>query len=171
MDRVQSWNTHEWVKPECGKKIYDYLKDPDLYDHIVPLDGAVEGLRRIRELGIELQFCTSNTYGMTDQKARCLERHGIVEQASGNQLPHELMIGHNKHWLHPEAVLVEDRGDTIKKWIESGGYRRAILFEYAHNASLDLTSHQWQSVKRAPAYPDPRRAWDETVEYFERAVA
>ena len=40
-ENILSWDTHKYVKPECGKKIYEYIEDPSLYDEVLPICGSL----------------------------------------------------------------------------------------------------------------------------------
>jgi 5'-nucleotidase len=57
-DDITSWDTHKFVKPACGFKIYDYLV-PDLYDNVQPYPGAVKTVNLVRRLGFRVVFVTS----------------------------------------------------------------------------------------------------------------
>lgn len=163
--QITAWDTHKYTKPECGLKMYDYLKASDLYDNLPPLPGAVEGCKSIRAMGHELGFVTSCTYGMVDQKARRLEELGFCESRDGHGLPSELVVCNTKRWINAD-VLIDDRGQTIKEWVKTG--RRAILIEMPYNRNLDLTSSEWQRVIRVSAHPDRALAWPAIVDCFVR---
>ena len=49
IEDIRGWNAHVWVKPECGKSYYDYLSRPGFYFDMLPVDGALEGARRLVE--------------------------------------------------------------------------------------------------------------------------
>ena len=51
-EHIKSWDIASYTK--IGKKMYDYLKDPSLYDGIIPVKNAAWGLRRLRGGDIEL---------------------------------------------------------------------------------------------------------------------
>lgn len=159
VSRVTSWDLAAFVKPECGVRIFEYLKDPDLYSCVQPIEGALDGVNRIRVLGHDILFATSCHYGgMVDRKASWLERHGFCLAPSGRRkfetglLPDDLFVGNAKRHIGAD-LIIEDAGHTVREWVMSDsrmGMRRAILFEYPHNADLDLPSLHWHRVKRAP---------------------
>jgi len=35
-DQITNWNTSQFVKPECGIKIYEIIERPEIYDYILP---------------------------------------------------------------------------------------------------------------------------------------
>lgn len=70
----RAWDVHRFVKPECGKRIYDYLHDADLYPHVDPVPGAAEGIYALQSFGHRVVYITSNVWGMSDQKWTWLEQ-------------------------------------------------------------------------------------------------
>jgi 5'(3')-deoxyribonucleotidase len=41
---ITEWNFHNIVKPECGKKIYTYLDDPDLFRNLPVIDESQDAV-------------------------------------------------------------------------------------------------------------------------------
>ncbi len=164
-ERVTGWNLHEIVKPGCGLSIYSYLSDPDLYANVLPMPGAIAGVRKLRELGHDVLFATACTYGMVDQKAAWMIRWGFCESRPG-RLPADFVVCDQKHRLTGD-VIVEDRAETIWTWVVQTR-RRAILVEYPHNRHLDLHSMDWQRVGRASAEPPSEATWETILKHIER---
>jgi 5'(3')-deoxyribonucleotidase len=156
-DAVASWDLHLYVKQECGAKIYDYLLDPHLYERVEPVKGAIEGVQRLMQMGHEVVFVTANVYGMTDQKARWLERHGFV-RGDGRQLflPRELVVARDKSLLDAD-LLIDDGPHHVVSWV-GRRRRRALLFDRPHNRKLDdeVPSAFW-------AYCTRVCSWEEIV--------
>jgi 5'(3')-deoxyribonucleotidase len=151
IDKWISWDVHKYVKPECGKKIYDYLTAPDLYDDVQPIAGSLEGIRAIRAMGHEVVFVTACTWGMTDQKARWFIRHGFCTDV-GVMLPPDFVPIDDKLKIDAH-LLIDDRADTIRNWVNKKR-QRAILFEYPWNASLltDMPSTFWSWCQRVTSW-------------------
>ena len=76
---ITDWNVHQFVKPECGLKIYDYLQDPSLYDNVIPIEGAINGVFYLKSLGYRVIFVTHSTQGHSGRKFRWLFQHGFIE--------------------------------------------------------------------------------------------
>lgn len=71
------WNVERWVKPECGKKMYDYLSLPNFFFDLEPYDGAVEGMRELHakhDLFILTATPLEATRGLND-KMRWVKHH------------------------------------------------------------------------------------------------
>ena len=155
---IMNWDFYNLVKPECGKKVYDYFRDPDMYECLVPMDGAVLGIQRLRDMGHTIIFATSCYYGMVDQKATWMERYGFcLPPKSGGMLPDDLIIATAKHHLVAD-LLIDDAPHTIETWLKTG--RRAIMMEYPYNKTLDITSAYTPWLRRA-------HDWGEIIHYVE----
>lgn len=79
VERITNWGMNEFVKPECGAKIYKYLSDPDLYDYIPVREGALKGINTLRELGYRVLFATSCVPGMFENKFNWLKKHDFLK--------------------------------------------------------------------------------------------
>ena len=75
-DKIHDWGTWKYVKHECGRKIYDYLLDPHLYDTVLPRDGSLEGVKSLRAMGLRVVFATSTPIETAGRKFYWLEEHG-----------------------------------------------------------------------------------------------
>jgi len=165
-ERVVTWNTHLYVKPECGKRIYDYLLDDDLYRSVQPIRGAAGGVAALRRLGHTVFFTTACGYAggtMVDQKGEWLIRHGLVEKTY-RRVPIEMVVVEDKCLVDAD-LLIDDRGETVAQWVNQKR-RPAILFEYPHNQYLldQQPSAFWSVCHRA-------RDWREIIKIMEARAA
>jgi 5'(3')-deoxyribonucleotidase len=55
---ITDWDISKFVLPEWKNKIYDILEDIDYMD-IKPIDGAIEGIKKIQQLGHTIIFATA----------------------------------------------------------------------------------------------------------------
>lgn len=144
LDRVKTWDLHKFVKPECGKKIYEYLLAPDLYASVKPVTAAAEVVAILRAEGYKVVYVTMNHVGMTDQKAAWLVQHGFtLETTLGRLLPEDLIVTSAKLLIDAD-LIIDDRASTIRDWVELRR-RKAILFDMPHNRHLmdDVPSTFW----------------------------
>src|SRR5688572_3839054 len=72
---IKSWGMHQHVKPECGTKIYDYLRDPSLYENCPEIVGALEGVQLIREMGFSILFVSA---GFHIGKMKWMQEHEFI---------------------------------------------------------------------------------------------
>ena len=155
-ERVLSWDTHLYVKPECGMKIYSYLSDPTLYDDVPPFEGALEGIKYLRSIGHEILFVTACTKNMTDQKAEWLWRYNVtISPRKGGQLPDDLCAIRDKTWIDAD-LLIDDGLHNVKDWITQKRRRAILAPQFQHNADApDMPSmfsswlqraHTWEGI-------------------------
>lgn len=112
-DQLSSWDAESWpISPECGKRIYDYLRQPDLYQRVPVIDGAQIAIRDLKKLGHRVVFVTSNAKGMTDQKWDWLERFGFLEVRYTHS---DMVIAHDKALVKTD-VLIDDKLSTVQKY-------------------------------------------------------
>jgi 5'-nucleotidase len=95
MEQITQWDMHKIVHPSVGEKIYDFLQLPDAYDRVEPIDGALEGVNRLREMGHRVVFVTSTNVYQNGAKLKWLERHGFLELKNG--------------FLSPDYVEMKDK--------------------------------------------------------------
>lgn len=74
-EQILSWDFSSYVKPECGKRIYDYLT-PSLYEGIPIIEGALLGVSALREMG-RVIFVTSNMGNNAGVKFNKLNQYGF----------------------------------------------------------------------------------------------
>jgi 5'(3')-deoxyribonucleotidase len=75
-DDLKDWGLWKYTKPECGKKIYEYLTDPHIYDTVLPRAGSKEGVNTLRSLGFRVVFATSTPIETSGVKFNWLLTHG-----------------------------------------------------------------------------------------------
>ena len=155
IDRVLSWDLLKYVKPECGEAIFDYLQNDDLYRHVKPVDGALEGVAELRAMGHTLTYVSDCFYGMVDQKAYWLQVHGFSQETDPRRgaLPADFMVCRDKTQVDAH-LLIDDGAHNVRAWVEKK-QRRAILVEFPHNRSLldEVHSVFWTRCDRAATWP------------------
>jgi 5'-nucleotidase len=124
-DRIRAWDMVLAVKPECGKQIYKYLRDPDLYENVPVITGAHETITDLRDHGARIIFVTSCVRGMADQKWEWLEKHDFLPAGAHSQ--NDLVIAHDKSLIRADALL-DDYDGNLTGWM-----RRGILLDAPYN--------------------------------------
>ena len=75
-DSIVEWEIDRFVKEECGKKIYSYLKLPYLYDFVKPYIGADYFVSELRKM-VDISFVTTVVDGGEGKKLDWLRNHGF----------------------------------------------------------------------------------------------
>jgi len=78
-DKVSDWDTSKFVKKACGKKIFDYLKDPSLYDEVLPYEDAYEVVTELRSMGHRIIFPTTTPIESSGAKYYWLQRYNLLD--------------------------------------------------------------------------------------------
>lgn len=144
LDGIREWDMAKAVKPECGKAIYKYLRDPDLYERVPVIAGSHEMITQLRDEGVRIVFATSCVRGMADQKWEWLERHGFLPEGAHSQA--DLVIAHDKSLIRADALL-DDYDGNLGSWM-----RRGILLDAPYNRHAIgawTRVRDWSEVPRA----------------------
>ena len=120
VSQIKAWEIHKFVKPECGKHIYDYLQDPSLYDNVKPIDGAVEYVDCLRPM-YEIMHVTHATTGHKGRKLRWLMEHKLI-------MPGERYLEQENKSLVPADFLVDDYDKNVRDFRGNGNKGVGILF-------------------------------------------
>jgi 5'-nucleotidase len=137
--QITSWGMEEFVKGECGTKIYDYLWLPNLYDYVKPIDGAITGVRWLRRHGFDVRFVTS---GLHAGKAKWLGNQGLLLGEFPLYSP-DLIVAHDKSIIKADIMI----DDNVKNCESFSGF--AIVFGQpwnSHAASQHLRADDWADV-------------------------
>ena len=126
-DNILAWSTHEFVKPECGKKIYDYLNDPDLYVNCPPIEGALDGVNTLKQKGHRVVFVTAATAEGMGAKLKWLCSHGFLDMGGKNECP-DFIAAKDKGLLRGD-VMIDDGVHNL----DSAYVKYCILFDQPWN--------------------------------------
>ena len=77
-NNILEWDVSKFVKSECGKKIYDYIENPAIYDYCEPVKDSYEGIQFLRTLG-RVVFITNPTIGCAGRKYVWLKENGYID--------------------------------------------------------------------------------------------
>jgi 5'(3')-deoxyribonucleotidase len=141
-ENILSWGTHEYVRPECGRAIYDYLLLPEIYDKAQPIAGAVRGVYSLRKAGHRVIFVTSCPRGVGGPKFEWLSRYGILEDEA------DFIIARDKGLIKAD-LLIDDYQENIKRF----GVHKGILFKlpdqpWSKPDGLEFIANGWSEVGR-----------------------
>jgi len=112
IEKLMGWEIHRWVKPECGKRIYEYLSEPGFFRDLEPLDGAVDGVAELLSGGHDVVIATaapidSNT--AVEEKKLWVREHLPFFDIS------DLLICHRKDMLRAD-LLFDDGSHNLENF-------------------------------------------------------
>lgn len=118
LEDITAWNIAQYTKPECGLKMYDYLEDPTLYDDVKPIEGAIEGVRALRDMGHEVAFVTScSGPEMCKAKTAWIIDHDGLTPADEDPMDYIYLVK-RKHRIEGDLLLddYERNLENFKGW-------------------------------------------------------
>ena len=165
VDDIDAWDTHKFVKPACGKQIYQILKRPGLFDYLPPHAGAIDAITTLVAAGHDVRFATAPPSADSCRgKIEWVKRHFAHPDFGMSQV---LML-HDKNWLAPSVdVLVDDKPKTIVEWREyadradNAGYHSPRIMTIAHPYNKPVLDKAHVVGYDAN---DTQRAWETIVE-------
>jgi 5'-nucleotidase len=138
-EQITDWDLTKFVKPECGTKIYDYVKTTKIYKSIKLVPGVKDVIDLLKSYKIRVIFITVVDYNTA--KIDCLKRLGVLDSSD------DYVVAHDKSLVNFD-YLIDDNG----KIVESLGYDRAVLFDEPWNKSF--TNYTFENERRIMNWKD-----------------
>lgn len=152
VDDILTWDTHKYVKKECGKAIYKYFT-PELFRNLKPIVGAIEGLRRLVNAGHQVIFLTHSPVGCRDVKEAWAKEHfPFVSE----------MICANSKYLINGDVLIDDSPKNIIEYRQHHPNTNIFTIAYPYNEEVESLTDL-----RLGSWRDTEVAWAGFVEAIE----
>lgn len=119
------WNVVECVKPECGKKILDYLHEKDFFLNLGVRDNAIDVLDYLSKY-FEIYIVTAYSPDVCSDKAMWLKKHfPFIKQEN-------IIFINDKSLLHLD-FLIDDGPHNI----EDFKYGLPIVYDMSYNEYLE----------------------------------
>ncbi len=148
-EEILTWDLFDTVKhveyPALKDVVYETMKSPGWCLGIEPFPGAVEGVKRLREIA-EVFVCTSPMGGPFWEYER---REWLWQnfEIGGKRV----LQGHSKFLVHSE-VFVDDRATNVVEWIKYNHEHSkrpglGMLWDRPHNKGAPLERvHSWEEL-------------------------
>ncbi len=151
---LKSWDMHKNF--DIGHKIYRYLDTPGLYLELEPLAGAVEGVRRLNEMGEVHVISAPSKEAQTaaDKLTWCQATLPFLKRQ-------QITLSHHKH-LFAVDVFLDDAPQNIRDHAEAQPRATRLAIAWPYNYEVRGLLHL-----RAENYLDTERAWGEMLTYVE----
>lgn len=135
---ITDWDFTRFVKPDCGKRIYDYLTNFQ-YTDVKEVPGARAGVWKLRDAGHKVIFVTS---GFSFSKVEWLYNHKFLLR--GHDLLHapDVIFANDKSVIKSDIVI--DDG-----WHNIQDLSKSVVFTRPWNTKYDAGSHRantWADV-------------------------
>jgi len=103
---ITNWHIHEFVKPECGEKIYEYVETKSIYDNVAQIKDSLKGVTILKTIG-RVIFVTASTNGASGRKYLWLKDNGYIDS------PKDYIECLDKSLIKYD-ILIDDKYDNIK---------------------------------------------------------
>lgn len=129
---ITEWSLHKFVKPECGRKIYNYLERPDFYESVLMIKDALLGVLTLRENKHRVIFVSAGFY---PSKIEWLGRNGFLSESFpykkdfGAATALDVVLCNDKYLIKGD-YLIDDRPENVIRF-NAGG--TGILFTQPWN--------------------------------------
>ena len=144
-DDILTWETHKYVKPECGKKIYSFFR-PDMFDDLEVIPGSKQVLGELNRLGHKIVFVTASPRGCADAKCQwAVKNFKFIDYPD--------IITAKKKYLVQGDVFIDDAPHNIREYRYHHPKALICTMAYAYNeevAGLANVREDWK---------DPKAAW------------
>lgn len=127
---VTDWDISNFVKPDWKSEIYNILRMPDLYDNVKPVEGALDGVKRLIAGGYRVVYVTAPIIETAGAKYFWLQKNGFpivqedyVEAKDKSLIRGNFMLDDGVHNI--EATCAPDALLFTRPWNEGyEGYHR-----------------------------------------------
>ena len=118
------WDIAPLIPAEYQDRFWDILGNPELYDRVALIPGALEGVQAIRAMGARVVFVTSAVNGHAGVKLRKLVQHGLLDTVVRNR---DYIETFDKSLLRGD-LIIDDRPQTCRKFVQANGRYTALLY-------------------------------------------
>jgi 5'-nucleotidase len=114
VEKITDWDIDQFVKPECGMKIYEIFEAPGIYDFVEPFPGALNTINWLREVGHRVVFVTTPAPGTEGVKQKWLIQHGFLPLPSYGYSS-DYVEARDKSLIAAD-LLLDDNYDNVLKF-------------------------------------------------------
>lgn len=132
-EQITQWEISKLLP--CGNKIFEFLSDVDLYDNMNQVEGALEGITKLREMGHRPVFITA---GMHKGKYLRLKQLGFIDREE------DYVEARDKSLILTD-ILIDDRPFNL--WQFKGKY--TILFTkpaWSRDEDIKYQAKNWKEI-------------------------
>lgn len=122
---IIDWEITQFVKPECGDKIFDFINNQKVYDIIPQVPGSLEGIKVLREMGHRIVFVTWAMEHAMGAKYRWLKNNDYLDS------PSNYIECKDKSLIRAD-IMLDDNYNYVK-----GFSGKAVLFRKPWNIKYE----------------------------------
>lgn len=151
--KLDIWDYDLWkcVKPECGKKIYDYISRKGFFNSLSPLPGAIEALKQIHADGHDITLVSTPSYAASSYSDKILWVKRFLPFLDSRQ---DVFLGAKKYLLRGD-LLIDDSPVNISKYRAAWPEAKILTIAYPFNEDVGSLTTQ-----RINSCLDTEKAWE-----------
>ncbi|AAK79190.1 5'(3')-deoxyribonucleotidase [Clostridium acetobutylicum] len=133
---IKGWDIENYVKPECGKKIYDILKEPHFFRNLGVQPFAETALEELTSI-FNIYIVSATHYKVCEDKGNWIkEKFPFISYQN-------IIFCHNKGLVHLD-ILIDDNPLNLENFKGN-----KILFDAHHNKSENrfVRARDWYEAK------------------------
>lgn len=153
-DKLVTYNIEDYVKPECGTRIFDFFRDKSRYANVPIYAGAAEGLLKLHQAGVDIVIATA-TAGSTAP-----EKYIIAKRAAPWLDKHHIIIGTRKEILHGD-FFIDDAPKNMTAYAEEWPDAHILTIGHPYNQGFREKVRLF-----ADDCFNTEKAWSRIVEYI-----
>jgi 5'-nucleotidase len=144
---VTAWDLHTIVRPACGRAVYQYLRDPDLFRHLPLIPGAQEAVDTLRRRGWDPVIVTAAGSTQHAAKAAWLHEHFPA-------IPADHLVFTAGKTLIPAGVFIDDAPHNLIPYRAAYPTAQVLTLAYPYNATVPVPRFpSWAALVAAVAPP------------------
>lgn len=132
-DDIDRWEFHEHFKHTDKDDIYNILREPGFFAALEPIDGAIDGVKKLVDAGFDVVFVTSCAHGHSDKRAWLKKHMPFFDRKN--------IIFAERKELVTGDIFVDDRPQNLYRWVRLNN-KNAICFTAPHNSNNKL-EYRW----------------------------
>lgn len=134
----------EQYPEEHRDEAYNILCQPGFFENLAPLPGAIEALRAMEALGLDVRICTSP---LSDYEHCVVEKYRWIEKHLGHAWTKRMILTRDKTLVQGD-VLIDDKAEITGANAHPAWEH--LLFDAPYNREVEgkkrLTWENWKSV-------------------------
>lgn len=142
---IKSWNTYEYVKPECGKKIYEIFNRPGFFRNLGIREHAKEVIEEMISHGHKIYIVTAYHPEICMDKANWLKEHLPL-------LDIQNLIFCNDKGRFSGDFLIDDGGHNIEAFASSNPNGIPLVYD----GPCPWNHYLGEKFPRVKSWPDIR---------------
>jgi len=157
---ITQWDVSQFVKKECGKKVFEYFNDPILYLKCLEIPNSLNCINILKEQGHNILFISACMPKTMEAKYEWLKKHNYINSIN------EFIAIYDKSLINVD-ILLDDKPETIQKFPNG-----KMLYSQPWNQSYNLPRvNNWEEfIKFVKKYNDLLISQNQSLDTFAKWV-